>query len=507
MSRVHAIVIALTFGASVSTTSCGGHSDNPPGGAGEQGTGADDSGEPSDDGGGIVVTPAEGGVWVQGEDGGLVFVSDSGTATTDSSLPPPVDASVPTDSGGTDSGNASDAAELQDSSVIPDAGPPDTGPTCTAPGYHLCESDAGSVCADDTSTETCGTSCSPCPTPANGVASCGNGACSYSCDNGYVVCSTGCCSCGDTQTDPDNCGYCGHVCPGVESCTNGVCGGVVVASDQANAFAIAADEENVYWTTTGASASILQAPVGGGGATVLLTSANAYPASLASFSGGIYWSDEAGGTINRVPIGGGTNVPLASGLDEPAALVISGGQIYFALAPYEGTGSIEDVALGGGTPAALASGQTMSDPPSVAVSGSSTVYWTTSTDVMSYSGAGAQTFAANQYPYAVATDGTNVYWTSGLSNGAVMQQSTTGGSPIAIATNQYYPNTIAIDASNVYWTTGQGGAGTVMSAPIGGGGTPVTIAANQSYPFALAINSTHLFWVNFGDGSIVSAPK
>ena len=109
---------------------------------------------------------------------------------------------------------------------------------------------------------------------------------------------------------------------------------------------------------------------------------------------------------------------------------------------------------GGGTPAALASGQTMSDPPSVAVSGSSTVYWTTSTDVMSYSGAGAQTFAANQYPYAVATDGTNVYWTSGLSNGAVMQQSTTGGSPIAIATNQYYPNTIAIDASNVYWTTG-----------------------------------------------------
>jgi hypothetical protein len=100
-----------------------------------------------------------------------------------------------------------------------------------------------------------------------------------------------------------------------------------------------------------------------------------------------------------------------------------------------------------------------------------------------------------------------VYWTSGLSNGAVLQQSVSGGTVLTLATNQYYPNTILVDATNVYWTTGQGGAGTVMSARIGGANTPVMIAANQAYPAGLAMNATHLFWVNFGDGAIVGAPK
>jgi hypothetical protein len=507
MRRVPAIVSVLALSAGA--LACGGQSDHPPTGASPA---SDDASSPTVDGSTVVsVPPGEdsGAVVTPDDDAGIILSIDGSTSFEDAP-PPPTDGSASQDSSTSDDSgtHAEDSgAHTLDSGA--DAGVADAGTdaalTCTATGYHLCVSDAGSVCADDNSPETCGTSCSPCPMPANGVSSCNAGTCAYSCDNGYVTCSTGCCSCGDTQNDPNNCGACGHVCTGGESCNSGICGAVVVASGQANAYAIAADDENVYWTTTGVSASILQAPVGGGGATVLVTSANAYPASLAVSLGQVYWADAEGDTINRVPVGGGTNVPIAGGLNEPMTVLISGSEIYVALAPYGATGGIGYVPLGGGSLTSLATGQQLSNPPSIAVG--STVYWTTETDVMTYGATGATPFVTDTYPYAVATDGANVYWASGLSNGAILQRSAAGGATITLATNQYYPNAIAVDATNVYWTTGQGGAGTVMSAPIGGAGTPVTIASNQSYPAAMALNSTHIFWVNFGDGSIVSAPK
>ena len=70
------------------------------------------------------------------------------------------------------------------------------------------------------------------------------------------------------------------------------------------------------------------------------------------------------------------------------------------------------VPIGGGATTTIASGQ--NTPASVAV-GKSSVFWTTQTDLMfaALNGGRAQTFASMTYPYAVAADGTNVYWMLG----------------------------------------------------------------------------------------------
>jgi hypothetical protein len=459
-------------------------------------------------GGRADVTQGEPDGGVTGDDGAV----DSGS--TDDGESPGTDANVTGDSatsfdGGGPGPDASfpdseapDGGELDSGSVVDSAPGADGG---CASGFHVC---AG-TCVDDTAPATCGSSCTPCPAPANGVASCNGTSCTATCDPGYSTCSTGCCSCGDVQTDPNNCGTCGHSCGG-RACVDGVCGGTVIATSQANAYAIAADDDNVYWTTTGADSSVVQAPVGGGGATVLYSSANDFPAALAVVSGQVYFTDEIQpGSVSRVPIGGGASVPVAGNLMYPGALVASGGTLYFTQDDYTSQtgGSIASTPAGGGAVTQIAGDQSFGQTTSLAVGGGM-VYWTTYSDVLSapVGGGTPVTVVSQTYPYAVAADATNVYWGSGLDGGVVLQQAVGGGSPITLASGQYYPNGIAVDATSVYWTTGQGAAGTVMKIPIGGG-TAVTLAANQADPQGIAINSTTVFWVDFGDGTIKSVPK
>jgi hypothetical protein len=455
-------VVLLALGTVLSAPACGGR-ENPSGEqpAGDSGAAQPDTGiAHTDAGGSHDAAPSS--------DGGVTHVPDSG---------------------------------IFDAGTI-DSGEVDSGNLCVI-GFHEC----GGTCLDDTSPASCGNACTPCPAPANGVAACGAGACTYTCEVGYSVCSTGCCSCGDTQTDANNCGYCGHSCGG-ESCVAGVCASVVVATAQSNAYAIAADDVNVYWTTNGTSGAILQAPVGGGGAKVIASGMGDYPAGIAVDANNVYWSNETpGGAIESVPIGGGVPKTLASNLDTPLALAVVGSTLYFTLDPYESMtgGAVMSVSVSGGTPVTLATSQ--DQPASIAVGGGS-VFWTDQTDLMTSPVAppSASSFAPGVYPYAVAVDSKNVYWTTGLNGGGVMQEPLVGGSPIALASAQYYPNAIAVDAQNVYWTTGQGGAGTVMKVAIGGG-APVALATGQAYPSGIALNSTSVFWVNFGDGTIRSVPK
>jgi hypothetical protein len=433
-----------------------------------------------------------------GSDGGSIAHTDAGRSPDGAAR----DAGHPGDSGvgPRPDGGSFDAGE-QDSSES-DAGEQDGEGACPS-GFHDC----GGSCLDDTSAASCGTSCTPCAAPSNGVAACATGACSYTCEVGYSICSTGCCTCGDTQTDPHNCGFCGHDC-GTGDCVAGVCASVVVATAQANAYAVVADDTYVYWTTNGASGAILRAPVGGGGAEVLASGSTDYPAGIAVDANNVYWSNEvAGGAIQSIPIGGGTPKTIAANLDTPLALAVVGSTLYFTLDPFEGTtaGAVMQVPVTGGAPTTIASSQ--NQPSSIAVGGGQ-VFWADQVDLMasSLAPANARSFAPSEYPYAVAADATNVYWTTGLNGGAVVQEPLGGGTSITLASGQYYPNAVAVDAANVYWTTGQGGAGTVMKVPIGGG-APVALATGQAYPSGIALNSTSVFWVDFGDGTIRAVPK
>ena len=101
--------------------------------------------------------------------------------------------------------------------------------------------------------------------------------------NGEVLC--GCAgpegSYINLTSDPANCGSCGHNCMGA-ACTNSLCGPLPVElAATTNPAAIAVYAANAYWTssstqTTGASAgSVNSIPIAGGTATALATGRNA----------------------------------------------------------------------------------------------------------------------------------------------------------------------------------------------------------------------------------------
>lgn len=99
------------------------------------------------------------------------------------------------------------------------------GYTCNA-GFHDC---GGGNCLADTSTGSCGTSCTACPVPANSASICNAGLCDYNCTAPYGDCNN---LAGDgceinLSADVNNCGLCARACmnPGNATpiCTGGSC--------------------------------------------------------------------------------------------------------------------------------------------------------------------------------------------------------------------------------------------------------------------------------------------
>jgi hypothetical protein len=331
--------------------------------------------------------------------------------------------------------------------------------------------------------------------------------CTVACDVGYEPCNggTACCSCGDTQNDPHNCGYCGHDCQGA-TCSGGTCQPVVIATMQANAFAIAADDVNVYWTVqgTGGNGAVMQAPIAGGAAVPLAKPAPAYPSAIAVSGSTVYWVDSQ--SVLSIPVGGGAQSTLAPGQYGSYAIAADVTGIYWTDYPYMSPGSVFASSPAGSPPRLLAGGQ--SQPMAITVHGGK-VYFADQVDLMvvdAGGGGSAAPFAAGVYPYSVAADDHFVYFGAGMNGGEVIEEPVGGGAQVVLAKNQYYPDAIAVDADSVYFATGEGGSGTVMRVPIAGG-TPVALATGQAYPTGIAINSTRVFWVNFGNGTINSVPK
>lgn len=89
-----------------------------------------------------------------------------------------------------------------------------------APGLHEC----GGSCVSDASPGSCGQSCIPCPSDANGQSTCVAGSCGMVCNAGYHVCGLACAS----DSSPQSCGSSCQPCPkdpnGTATCNGGTCG-------------------------------------------------------------------------------------------------------------------------------------------------------------------------------------------------------------------------------------------------------------------------------------------
>jgi len=175
---------------------------------------------------------------------------------------------------------------------------------------------------------------------------------------------------------------------------------------------------------------------------------------------------------------------LADDLDNPIALAVDSTHVYWvepgatattATGKATMTGSVASVPIAGGAVVTLASGQAA--------------------------------------PFALAVDGTNVYWTNqaaageflGTASGTVMQVPRRGGARVTLAATQAQPQNITVLGATVYWTnrglsTDPDETGYVMKVPIGGGAV-TTLAKAGIFPLAIAASGAELYWSFCGYGS------
>jgi hypothetical protein len=181
-------------------------------------------------------------------------------------------------------------------------------------------------------------------------------------------------------------------------------------------YDIAIDAANAYWVGFDTAGGIVaRVPLGGGHVTTL-ASGQAVPNGVAVRDGEVYWTDEGNadgmGTLNDVSAMGGLSSLLGSSLADPARIVADATSVYFA----DGS-AIEKVPIGGGTIVTLASDPQWWITYYLSVDETS-VYFTEAAlghvlKVPLDGGAVVTIANANpRSPRIIATYGSNMYWSA-----------------------------------------------------------------------------------------------
>jgi hypothetical protein len=160
-------------------------------------------------------------------------------------------------------------------------------------------------------------------------------------------------------------------------------------------------------------------------------------------------------------------IPIGTNQVEPSDVILAGGYLFWsnmAISYGAGAGSIMRAPLDGGAPTTWVSGETS--------------------------------------PWALATDGTALYWTT-RQNGAVKKRDLSGGAVITLASAQPRTQKLALTATHAYWANYDDG--TIRRVPLGGGSVE-TVATGGVQPSAVDITSAGIYWANMGNGEVRLSP-
>jgi hypothetical protein len=297
---------------------------------------------------------------------------------------------------------------------------------------------------------------------------------------------------------------------------------------------IVTDGTNVYWTFSGSgiltasglatsAGSVMQVSVDGGGAITLAAEPQAASCNLmhiAVHGGSLFWTTPyypdggAGtGTVEMVPIGGGSPTLLASvGPGWPlTGIAVDSSRLYWSTPD-----SIMALPLDGGAPVSLVS----PGADSIAVD-SANLYWAGSgvtafgpVAQLPLDGGVETTIAATQdSPSPIAVDDTSVYWAAQSASSPVvwnLNAAPIGGGPVTVlrsADSAWF----VVDAGNLYsWSRGD-----LVRMPVAGGSVTTLAVVGSGMPCGqstawagppLAVDSTSVYWVN-PDGSVMKVAK
>ncbi len=285
---------------------------------------------------------------------------------------------------------------------------------------------------------------------------------------------------------PGPCGPAPTVAPGATLTT-------LARSANAVPETIAIDATSVYFPSTGDGRIVKVSKAGG--SPVILADGQNQPIDIAVDGTNVYWTNEGGsGSVMKVPTSGGTPTTLAAGQGASFGIAVDGTSVYWT--NITGNHAVMKVGIEGGTPAVFASA---TNPWAIAVSDGN-VYFTDGDNVMMAPAAGgnAVVIATGQnFPFSLAVDSTNVYWSSARGTGAIVKMPLTGGTPTILASSTGM-NRIAVDTTSVYFTTPDPGSpndGTVTSIPLAGGPT-TQLVDGQSTPEGIAVDATSVYWVD-----------
>lgn len=271
---------------------------------------------------------------------------------------------------------------------------------------------------------------------------------------------------------------------------------VVLASGQTQPWAVAVDDQNVYWTNSGSHGGLYKVPKVGGSPVPLYEGPMGSVESMALDSTYLYLPIEPEDRIVAAPIAGGELKTIASS-NPTSAVALANGDLYWV----EGSAGLnapavaKKVSVGGGdvTEIALPEGPTgrptsshsaiatteavyasfeagggivriaLDGSPAVRIAsgfarglGADTdrIYFATDDAVNAIPKAGGSSsfLAAVPNPIGLANDDAFVYFSDVSPSGRILKVSKSGGTAASLAGEQGAPHGIAVDATHVYWS-------------------------------------------------------
>ena len=271
--------------------------------------------------------------------------------------------------------------------------------------------------------------------------------------------------------------------------------------------------------------------------------------SVASDGTDVFWvnRDPSGGSIAKIPVGGGATTLLATNRPTPAVLTLDGTRViwaeYYSIESIAKTGAAAPtfianadlsfgIAVSGGVvgwieanlgavfaapTSGLPDGGTSIVISSPTVAGSigdflagdgNNFYWigNNHTLVLQASKNGIpdggssspMQVGTGNYMFDLQVGPGFVVWTD-VGLGEIVRAPVGGGTPTVLASGRTSPARLAIDATDVYWTETSGAATAIVSAPLTGvpdGGSPTVLAVDPSSVTAIAADGTYVYWAD-----------